>query len=124
MNSPEWQINKTGQIVISLTNEAKQAKEQYKKLQSKGQLPKQRLTFEDAFAAAGGTLARVIMQWGQYLGKSFEWIALNDPGWCLHITYDYESKDIKHLKTEREQFMRRFTCYLLSFPVFKHTLLL
>ena len=85
MDCPEWKSNGSGHIILAPTNEANNVKQAYKLLQQKRQLPEKRLSFEEAFTSAGGTLSKVLMQYGQYLGNSFQWIALNDPGWCMHM---------------------------------------
>ena len=92
-------------------------------LRSKNQLPKlhERLSYDSAFSGIDSTPENVVMQHTQYFGKTFKWIAHNDPGYCMYIARDYQGRSFNELKHEREKFSFRLSEYALSSPLFKKT---
>ena len=78
-------------------------------------------TFKDALADAGENLPSVLMETGQYQGKSFFWILTNDPGYVTYLARAYETKEVGQVSKESELFCYHLSHYALTFQVFKDT---
>ena len=71
------------------------------------------LPFEEVYNPEfpGGSL----LQYGQYKGKTFEWIVVNDPSYISYLSCDYLHKDFDSLTLDREKVFHALCSWAMTF---------
>ena len=119
---PNWKINEfTKQVGLASTPAFKEIKTIYHaRVKSQDHLIIS-LDYETCIANANGNIGDVVMQYGQYHGKSFFSILENDAGYCCYLCEQYEGRDRAKLSKGNEQFMSSIADYSLTFESFART---